>query len=136
MVQKIIILTGAMVLCHPSFAQANRYLQIGIDAFSQKQVYLDQVSVQKIGATTYKYTLSSESQELDSGKTGRFEEDIMVDCSQIGSIVHLGSRLYDEEGRLIKSDRISRTQDISALRSMPYLTGNQRICSKQTIAEP
>jgi hypothetical protein len=130
--QKYIILTVAISLVGqlPSFAQASRYLQMGIDAFSQKPVYLDQESVKKIGSTSYQYTLSSESEEPETGKPGRFEEDIVVDCTQIGSIVHLGSRLYDGQGSLVKSDRFSRTQDLSNSRSMPYVNGNQTICSK------
>jgi len=114
----------------PSIAQADRYLSLGIDQFNQKPVYLDKESITKISPTSYRYTLSSESEEPDTGKRGRFEEDIVVDCTQLGSIVHLGSRLYDGEGRLIKSDRISRTQEISASRFSPYLNGNQTICNQ------
>lgn len=130
--QRVMVLTAAIWMLGqlPSFAQASRYLQMGIDAFSQKPVYLDQESVKKVGSTSYQYTLSSESDELDTGKLGRFEEDIVVDCARLGSIVHLGSRLYDGEGRLVKSDSLSSHQDVSATRSMPYVNGNQTICSK------
>lgn len=113
-----------------SMAQADRYLPMGVDQFNQKPVYLDKESITKISATSYRYTLSSESEEPDTGKPGRFEEDIVVDCTQLGSIVHLGSRLYDGEGRLIKSDRISRTQEITASRFAPYVNGNQTICNQ------
>ncbi|MGB5962403.1 MAG: hypothetical protein WBG73_17175 [Coleofasciculaceae cyanobacterium] len=129
---KIIGLTAiGLLLCQlPSMAQVDRYLSLGIDQFSQKPVYLDKESIKKISPTTYQYTLASESEEPDTGKSGRFEEDIVVDCTELGSIVHLGSRLYDGEGRLLKSDNISRTQDISDSRFAPYFKGNQTICNQ------
>jgi hypothetical protein len=114
----------------PGIAQADRYLPLGIDQFNQKPVYLDKASITKINPTSYRYTLSSESNELDTGKPGRFEEDIVVDCTQLGSIRHMGSWLYDGEGRLIKSDNISRTQEISDSRFAPYVKGNQTICNQ------
>lgn len=127
---KIIGLTTVSLLLGqlPGIAQADRYLPMGIDQFNQKPVYLDKASITKINPTSYRYTLSSESAELDTGKPGRFEEDIVVDCTQLGSIMHMGSRLYDGEGRLIKSDNISRTQEISESRFAPYVKGNQTIC--------
>ncbi len=129
---KIIVLTAVILRLGelPSIAQADRYLLMGIDQFNQKPVYLDKQSMTKIGDTSYRYTLSSESEEPDTGKPGRFEEDIVVDCTQLGLIVHLGSRLYDGEGRLIKSDSISRTQEVSASRFAPYVKGNQTICNQ------
>jgi len=129
---RITLLTAAILILGqlPSLAQADRYLPVGVDEFNQKPVHLDRQSVTKIGATSYRYTLSSESEEPDTGKPGRFEEDIVVDCTQLGLIVHLGSRLYDGDGRLIKSDRISRTQDINVSRFSPYIKGNQIVCSE------
>ena len=125
-------LTAAILILGqlPSLAQADRYLPVGVDEFNQKSVFLERQSVTKIGVTSYRYTLSSESEEPDTGKAGRFEEDIVVDCTQIDLIVHLGSRLYDGDGRLIKSDRISRSQDINASRFSPYVNGNQIVCSE------
>lgn len=128
---KIILLTAVILMLGlPSIAQADRYLLMGIDQFNQKPVYLDQQSMTKIGVTSYRYTLSSESEEPDTGKPGRFEEDIVVDCTQLGLIVHLGSRLYDGEGRLIKSQSISRTQEVSASGFAPYVKGNEAICNQ------
>jgi hypothetical protein len=129
---KIIVLTSVCLCCGQlaSFAQTERYLPMGVDQFNQKPVYLDQESITKIGSSSYRYTLSSESEEPDTGKPGRFEEDLVVDCTQLASIVHLGSRLYDGKGRLIKSDSISRTQEISTSRFAPYVNGNQIICNQ------
>lgn len=128
---KIMGLTAVILLGQlPSIVQADRYLSMGIDQFNQKPVYLDNESITKISPTTYRYTLSSESEEPNTGKSGRFEEDLVVDCTQLGSIVHLGSRLYDGEGRLLKSDSISRTQDVSGSRFAPYLKGNQTVCNQ------
>lgn len=128
---KIIGLTTVILLGQSAgIAQTDRYLPMGIDQFNQKPVYLDKATITKISATSYRYTLSSESEELDIGKPGRFEEDIVVDCTQLGSIMHMGSRLYDGEGRLIKSDNISRIQEISDSRFAPYVKGNQTICNQ------
>jgi hypothetical protein len=129
---KIIGLTAIGLLLGqlPTIAQADRYLSMGIDQFSQKPVYLDKESIKKISPTTYGYTLASESEEPNTDKPGRFEEDIVVDCTQLGSIMHMGSRLYDGEGRLLKSDNTSRSQEVSTSRFAPYFKGNQTICNQ------
>lgn len=129
---KIALLNTAILMLEqlPILAQSERYFPMGIDDFNKKTVYLDMERVKKINTTSYQYTLSSESDELDTGKPGRFEEDLVVDCNQIGSIVHLGSRLYDGEGRLIKIDQVSRTQDIIASQLTPYINANHRLCSE------
>jgi hypothetical protein len=112
----------------PSLSQAERYIAVGTDEFNRATVYLDSQSLKKIGPTSYRYTLFNEG---DSGKTGRFEEDIVVDCKQTGSIDHLGSRLYDSNGSLIKTDPAPGTQDVSSRSgSAPYLNANRIVCNR------
>ncbi|HEY9741082.1 MAG TPA: hypothetical protein V6C90_11390 [Coleofasciculaceae cyanobacterium] len=113
----------------PSLAQSEQHIPVGTDQFSGTTVYLDLQRVEKVDPTSYKYTIFSDSNEGDTGKPGRFEEDIVVNCNQTGLINHLGSRLYGSEGRLIKTDPPPGTQDVSSQSGFaPYLNANQTVC--------
>jgi hypothetical protein len=113
----------------PTLSQSERYIPVGIDDFNKSTVYLDLQSVEKIDTNSYKYKIFSNSNEGDVGKTGRFEEDIIVNCDRMDSITHLGSRLYDAEGNLIKTDPAPITQNVSSSsRHPPYLTANRTVC--------
>jgi hypothetical protein len=115
----------------PSLCQSERYIPVGTDQFSKTTVYLDLQSLEKTSPDSYRYTIFSDSTDDDTGKKGRFEEVIVVNCNQMNSIIHLGSRLYDAEGHLIKTDPPPGTQDVSTHSGLtPYLNANQTVCNK------
>ena len=115
----------------PSLSQSPRYISVGIDEFNKATVYLDAQSIKKTGSTSYKYTIFS-SNEASTEKKERFEEDIVVNCNKTDSIVHLGSRLYDVSGRLVKTDPPPGTQDISSSSgSATYLNANRIVCKRE-----
>jgi hypothetical protein len=115
----------------PTLSQSDRYIPVGTDQFSRTTIYLDLQSLEKTSPDSYRYSIFSDSTEDDTGKKGRFEEVIVVNCNQMNSIVHLGSRLYDAEGHLIKTDPPPGTQEVSANSGLtPYLNANQTVCNK------
>ncbi|HAA31549.1 MAG TPA: hypothetical protein DCE56_32395 [Cyanobacteria bacterium UBA8553] len=114
----------------PSLSQATRYVSVGIDEFNKATVYLDRQSIKKTGQTSYKYTIFSSNQPITEKKE-RFEEDIVVNCNKMNSIVHLGSRLYDATGRLVKTDPPPGTQDVSSSSgSTTYRNANRIVCKR------
>ena len=114
----------------PSLSQATRYVSVGIDEFNKATVYLDTQSIKKTGQTSYKYTIFSSNQPITEKKE-RFEEDIVVNCNKINSIVHLGSRLYDTNGRLVKTDPPPGTQDVSSSSgATTYRNANRIVCKR------
>lgn len=115
----------------PSLSQSAQYISVGIDEFNKATVYLDAQSIKKTGPTSYKYTIFS-SNEASTEKKERFEEDIVVNCNKTDSIVHLGSRLYDVSGRLVKTDPPPGTQDVSSSSgSATYLNANRIVCNRE-----
>lgn len=115
----------------PSLSQGERYIPVGTDAYNGTTVYLDSQSIKKTGSTSYKYTIFSNTNPSNTGKAGRFEEDIVVDCNQMGSITHLGTRLYNANGRLIKTDPAPGTQNVSSrVESAPYRNANRTVCDR------
>lgn len=128
------LLTSAVSLLWqlPGLSQGERYIPVGIDEFNRATVYLDLQSLEKIGSTSYKYTIFSSGKEHETGETMKFEEDIAVNCNQLSSISHLGSRLYNSEGRLIKTDRPSGTQTVSASSgTATYFNANRMVCDRK-----
>ncbi len=118
----------------PGLSQCERYISVGTDHFNRATVYLDLQSLEKIDSTSYKYTIFSSGNEHETGETMKFEEDIAVNCSQMSSISHLGSRLYDSEGRLIKTDPPSGTQTVSASSgTATYFNANRMVCDRAAI---
>ena len=126
------LLTSAVSLWQlPGLSQGERYIPVGTDVYNRTTVYLDSQSIEKTGSTSYKYTIFSNNKPSDTGKAGRFEEEIVVDCNQTGSITHLGTRLYDANGRLIKTDSAPGTQNVSARsESAPYRNANRTVCDR------
>jgi ribosomal protein S8 len=127
------LLTSAVSLWQlPGLSQGERYIPVGIDEFNRATVYLDLQSLEKIDSTSYKYTIFSSGKEHETGETMKFEEDIAVNCNQLSSISHLGSRLYNSEGRLIKTDRPSGTQSVSASSgTATYFNANRMVCDRK-----
>ena len=115
----------------PSLSQSQRYISVGIDEFNKATVYLDTQSIKKTSPNSYNYTIFSSNQPT-TDKKERFEEDIAVNCTKTNSIVHLGSRLYDANGRLVKTDPPPGTQDVSSSSgSTTYLNANRIVCKRE-----
>jgi hypothetical protein len=109
-------------------AKNNRYLKVGTDRTTSDEeiVYLDKKSIKKVKRSVYKYTVAG-----DLSRKNGFEFDLVVNCRDLDSIMHISQRYY-VKGRLFKTERLGANKNIQALRdsgAFPEYESNVAVCN-------